>query len=207
MPPSHTRQVSSNDIQTQKDLPSQFLKSLKPVEAHLVLGSFGPSQGYNDRIFSLNIATDPNTPIPTTGKPLRYGKLPEIHHIFKSDPSSPNIVFSLFFTGAVLATLPAILGVVRPTIGLMLQDLTVFIQWLYLGANVNHLSKAFHSAPISHTVFYGSIIGIEGIFFLYYTSWNLFKTLPVLFAAGTITFLSGRRALSEVQERRLAGER
>ncbi|KAF7514104.1 hypothetical protein GJ744_004429 [Endocarpon pusillum] len=175
---------------TQKDLPSQFLTSSKPVEAHLVLGSFGSSQGYNDRIFSLNIATDRNGPIPTSGKPLRYGKLPEIHHIFKPNPSSPNIVFSLLFTGAVLSTLPAIVGV-----------------WLYLGANVNHLSKAFQSAPISHTIFYGSIIGIEAIFLLYYTSWNLFKTLPVLFAAGAVTFLSGSRALSEVQERRLAGER
>lgn len=81
-----------------------------------MLGSFGSSHGYNDRIFSLNIAIDPNIPIPTTGKPLRYGKLPEIHHIFKPDPSSPNIVFSLIFTGAVLTTLPAILGVVSSTI-------------------------------------------------------------------------------------------
>jgi oligosaccharyltransferase complex subunit delta (ribophorin II) len=42
---------------------------------------------------------------------------------------------------------------------------------------------------------------------MYYTSWNLFKTLAVLFAVGTITFLSGSRALSEVQERRLSGLR
>jgi len=42
---------------------------------------------------------------------------------------------------------------------------------------------------------------------MYYTSWNLFKTLPFLFAVGMIAFLSGSRALSEVQERRLAGMR
>lgn len=42
---------------------------------------------------------------------------------------------------------------------------------------------------------------------MYYTSWNLFKTLPVLFVVGMIAFLSGVRALSEVQERRLAGMR
>jgi oligosaccharyltransferase complex subunit delta (ribophorin II) len=42
---------------------------------------------------------------------------------------------------------------------------------------------------------------------MYYTSWNLFKTLPFLLAVGTIAFLSGSRALSEVQERRLAGVR
>ena len=42
---------------------------------------------------------------------------------------------------------------------------------------------------------------------MYYTSWNLFRTLPVLLAIGTVTFLSGSRALTEVQERRLAGLR
>lgn len=53
----------------------------------------------------------------------------------------------------------------------------------------------------------GSIVGIEGVLFLYYTSWKLFQTLPVLFAFGTVTFLSGSRALTEVQERRLSGLR
>lgn len=146
-------------------------------------------------------------PIPSSEKPLRYGKLSEIHHIFKSDPSSPSIVFSLFFTGAVLATLPALLGLVSLSILLEHTDLTVLLQWLYLGANVNHISEALQCAPVPHAIFCTSIIGIEGIFFLYYTSWNLFKTLPVLFAVGVITFLSGSRALSEVQERRLSGLR
>jgi oligosaccharyltransferase complex subunit delta (ribophorin II) len=80
-------------------------------------------------------------------------------------------------------------------------------KWLYLGGNLNHLSKAMQDAPIPHVTFYGSIICIEGIFFMYYTSWNLFKTLPFLLAVGTVAFLSGSRALSEVQERRLAGLR
>lgn len=173
-----------------RDLPSQFLRSSKPIEAKLVLGSFGSSQGYNEQIFSLDIAIDLNVPTPPSDKPLRYGKLPEIHHIFKPDPKSPNILFSLLFTGAVLAMLPALLWL-----------------WLYLGGNVSHVSKSLQSAPLSHTLFYGSIVGIEGILVMYYTSWNLFRTLPVLAAVGTITVLSGSRALSEVQERRLAGLR
>lgn len=81
------------------------------------------------------------------------------------------------------------------------------LQWLYLGGNINHVSKALSDAPVSHALFVGSVIGIEGIFFLYYTSWNLFKTLPVLAAVGLVAFLSGSRALTEVQERRLAGLR
>ena len=42
---------------------------------------------------------------------------------------------------------------------------------------------------------------------MYYTAWNLFQTLPVAAAVGTVAFLSGSRALGEVQERRMAGLR
>ena len=80
-------------------------------------------------------------------------------------------------------------------------------QWLYLGLNFSHLSKALEAAPVSHALFLGSIIGIEGVFFLYYTIWNLFQTLPVLGVLGLVCFVSGSRALTEVQERRLAGLR
>lgn len=76
-----------------------------------------------------------------------------------------------------------------------------------LGANLNHLSKALGAAPISHTLFFGSIVAMEAVFFLYYTSWTLFQTLPVAGVVGLVAFLSGSRALSEVQERRLAGQR
>ena len=48
---------------------------------------------------------------------------------------------------------------------------------------------------------------MEAVFFMYYTSWNLFQTLPAAGAIGTVIFLSGSRALTEVQERRLAGLR
>jgi oligosaccharyltransferase complex subunit delta (ribophorin II) len=76
-----------------------------------------------------------------------------------------------------------------------------------LGANLNHLSKALGAAPISHILFFGSIVSMEGVFFLYYTSWTLFQILPVAGVVGLVAFLSGSRALSEVQERRLAGQR
>ncbi|EXJ96088.1 hypothetical protein A1O1_01214 [Capronia coronata CBS 617.96] len=173
-----------------KDLPLQLLRSSYPLSASIVIASFGSAEGYNSKAFPLTIELDPNVPIPVAEKPLRYGKLPEIHHIFRPDPQSPNVVISLVFLGAVLATVPALLGA-----------------FLYLGGNINHLGKALSSAPVSHTLFLGSIVGIEGVFFLYYTVWNLFKTLPVLLALGVVAFLSGSRALTEVQERRLAGLR
>ena len=48
---------------------------------------------------------------------------------------------------------------------------------------------------------------MEGVFFMYYLSWNLFQTLPAGLGIGLVTFLSGSRALREVQQRRLAGLR
>ena len=123
-------------------------------------------------------------------KPQRYAADEEIHHIFREEPRSPPKVISLVFAAAVLAALPVLLGA-----------------WVTLGANASHFGKAFGNAPISHALFYGSILAMEGIFFLYYTSWKLFQVLPAAAVVGLVAFVSGNRALSEVQERRLAGLR
>ncbi|KAJ9655008.1 hypothetical protein H2198_006053 [Neophaeococcomyces mojaviensis] len=175
---------------TQKELPTQFTRKGSKITASLVIASFGSSTGYNSEVFTLDVASDQGLPASTSGKPLRYGKLPEIHHIFRGDQKMPNILISTIFTLAAVATLPILLGA-----------------WLFLGGNVNHLQKALSDAPVAHALFVGSIVGLEGILFMYYSSWNLFQTLPALVAVGTVTFLSGSRALTEVQDRRLAGLR
>lgn len=72
---------------------------------------------------------------------------------------------------------------------------------------MNHLQKALSTAPISHALFFGSILSMEGIFFLYYYNWTLFQMLPVAGAVGLVAFVSGSKALSEVQAMRMAGER
>ncbi|KAL8752668.1 MAG: hypothetical protein Q9199_005575 [Rusavskia elegans] len=173
-----------------KDLPVQFSSRSQTLSASLVIASFGSSKPHRSHAFDLKIEFDPSSPPKSVDKPLRYGKLPEIHHIFKSDPKSPPKIITIVFAGAVIAALPSLL-----------------IVWLSLGANINHTSKAFGSSPLSHTAFFLSILAMEGIFFMYYTSWNLFQTLPGAAVVGLISFLSGSRALREVQERRLAGLR
>lgn len=84
---------------------------------------------------------------------------------------------------------------------------TTHQQWATLGGNLNHLSKAIGVAPLSHATFFGSIMAMEFVFFMYYTSWNLFQVLPVMGVVGAVAVLSGTKALGEVQSRRLAGER
>lgn len=80
-------------------------------------------------------------------------------------------------------------------------------QWTLLGANLNHLSKATSAAPVSYILFFGSIVAMEGIFYMYYASWKLYQVLPAAGVVGLVGFLSGSKALSEVQSRRLAGLR
>lgn len=63
------------------------------------------------------------------------------------------------------------------------------------------------AAPLAHTTFCASLIALEGIFFMYYISWNLFETLGAAAAVGVVTFFSGIRALREVRARRVSGVR
>ncbi|KAL9633728.1 MAG: hypothetical protein Q9204_003275 [Flavoplaca sp. TL-2023a] len=175
---------------TQKDLPVQFLSGSQTLSASLIIASFGSSKPYRNHAFDLKVELESSSPPRPVDMPLRYGKLPEIHHIFKPDPTSPPKIITVVFAVAVIAALPSLL-----------------IVWLSLGANVNHTSKAFGSSPLSHTAFFLSVLTMEGIFFMYYTSWNLFQTLPAAAVVGLVSFLSGSRALREVQERRIAGLR
>ncbi|KAF5023062.1 hypothetical protein F66182_4874 [Fusarium sp. NRRL 66182] len=173
-----------------KDLPVQFLLSDAPIKASLVLGSFGTSNPTISPVFEIEIRLEPNGPAPAYEAPVRYGPRAQINHVFKLDDTSPPRIVSMVFSLAILASVPAL-----------------FLGWLFLGANVSHIPKALGAAPVSHAVFFGSIAAIEGAFFLYYVQWNLFKTLPVVIVLGVVSFLSGTKALSEVQSRRLAGER
>ena len=76
-----------------------------------------------------------------------------------------------------------------------------------MGANFGHLAKAWRAAPVSHPLFLASLIAMEGLFYLYYTSWNLFEVLAGGTVVGVTAFLSGSRALREVRARRERGER
>ena len=83
--------------------------------ASLTIASFGASKPYNKVAFTVKIKRDSGEPITGIEEPVRYGKLPEIHHTFKSDPKSPPKIISLFFTAVVLAALPVLLGIVSMT--------------------------------------------------------------------------------------------
>ena len=94
----------------------QFAASTEPLHASVVLGSFGATQGLtSDPVFNVEITHAADDKPVVYEKPLRYGKLAEIHHVFRGDPRQPPSVVSLVFALAVLATLPAIFVGVRKT--------------------------------------------------------------------------------------------
>lgn len=118
-------------------------------------------------------------------------------------------MITLIFTAAVIAAVAMLFVSVSRKNDELFQSLanTLRSKWLSLGANLNHITKALGTSPVTHVVFFGSILAMEGIFFLYYTTWNLFQTLPAAAVVGSVIFLSGSRALTEVQGRRLSGLR
>ncbi|KAI0149880.1 Oligosaccharyltransferase subunit Ribophorin II-domain-containing protein [Hypoxylon sp. NC0597] len=172
------------------DLPVQLAIATSPLKASIVIASPGPSKGFKKDVFDVEIKRDPASPPVAYETPLRYGKQKEVDHTFRSDPLSPLKIISAVFVVAIFTAIPIVL-----------------FGWLALGANLSHLPKALSTAPVAHGVFFGSLVAMEGVFFMYYISWNLFQTLPVIGIVGTAAFLSGTKALGEVQSRRLAGER
>ncbi|PSR94178.1 hypothetical protein BD289DRAFT_494833 [Coniella lustricola] len=174
---------------TQKDIPTQFFAAAKPIHAAIVLASFGSSEGLISDAFDIKIITDANSPPPAPSASIRYGKQPQIHHIFQEPVKYGYKVISLAVSLVIAGTLPLVAG------------------WLYNGANLNHLAKAIGASPLSYTTFLGSIVGLEFVYFLYHRGLSLGHILVPVAVLSTTTVLSGMRALGEVQGRRLAGER
>ncbi|KAI5799999.1 Oligosaccharyltransferase subunit Ribophorin II-domain-containing protein [Geopyxis carbonaria] len=180
-----------------KEIPAHLLDA-EILSLSLALGSFGDSPASLTNIGTIKPVIDPasrNAIEQQKAKDLGEGNViykpkDEIRHIFRPEPQSPNIWITLPFVGAVLAGLVALFGV-----------------WFAaLGGNFTHFPKALQAAPLSHPVFFGSLMALEGLFFLYYTTWNLFETLIGVCVVGVIATFSGSRALREVRSRRERGE-
>ena len=97
-------------LQTQKDLPFQFLTSSQPARASIVLASFGSTTPTNKHVFDLDVTRDAAAPLALPPTPERYTSKPEINHIFKADAKSPPKLISHAFMLAVLFALPGLIG-------------------------------------------------------------------------------------------------
>ncbi|KAI7876035.1 hypothetical protein K492DRAFT_210615 [Lichtheimia hyalospora FSU 10163] len=112
---------------------------------------------------------------------------PEIHHAFRPAESMPPAWFSQLFSLIALS----------PWIVLM-------IGWLGLGVTpvkvLGQLTSGSSTMrPVSIIAFLASLASIEYLFYLYWTRLNIFETLSYLVILLAITFVTGQRALSQIQ--------
>lgn len=92
----------------------QFLAASEPVDAEIVIGSFGASQPYRNLAFQLAITGEANAQAAASDAVERYAKQAEIHHIFKEGPKSPPALITLVFLLATLVTVPMLAAAVSP---------------------------------------------------------------------------------------------
>ena len=99
-------------LQSQRELPIQLRLAQEPLEASLILGSFGSAAGSVIPLFDVNVQLDPNSAAPVYEAPLRYAKSAEIKHTFRADPKSPPEIVSIAFALAVLGSIPPFIAAV-----------------------------------------------------------------------------------------------
>jgi len=112
----------------------------------------------------------------------QYTKKPEIKHKFAVPEKRPPAVVSLVFTGLVLLPLAILLGL-----------------WMKIGVNISN----FPMSP-SAIGFHVCLAGIFGLYYMYWTQFNMFLTLKYLGLLAVPTFLFGNRLLSSIASKRKA---
>ncbi|KAF9577845.1 hypothetical protein BGW38_006692 [Lunasporangiospora selenospora] len=113
----------------------------------------------------------------TRPKRVEYKIRPEIYHQFRPDQKLINRVISGTFSGL----------------------------WSKLGIKFEPL-KSLASNPLDlvmAVVFFGSLVGIEFLYYSYWSHVTLFPTLQYLGAISLVTLASGKSVLSFIQKRRL----
>ncbi|KAF9107385.1 proteasome regulatory particle base subunit [Mortierella sp. AM989] len=130
----------------------------------------------------------PSSNPPTRPTRVAYMAQPEIHHQFRPDQKLINTAISGAFTLFVLTPFTVL-----------------FFLWSKLGINFAPL-KALAQRPlnlITAVVFFGSVAGMEYVFYSYWTHVTLFPVLQYLGVLSLVAAISGRSVLSTVQARRI----
>ncbi|VIO88076.1 Uncharacterized protein BM_BM5031 [Brugia malayi] len=109
-----------------------------------------------------------------------YEKAPEISHLFREPEKRPPRIVSTIFV--FLSAFPLLI---------------VLILWLLIGINFGNLP----ASPFI-LLFHGGLIGIFGLYFIFWLQLTMFETLKYLSVIGTITFISGNRLLRILAARR-----
>jgi len=161
-----------------------------PYTLDLVLGTFSLpdslrySLGSVDFEPTIDLSKSSEAPAYYGGPPevITYGPRPEITHVFRQPEETPALALSNGFVLVVLSPWLVLLGT-----------------WLSLGVTPAILGPFF---SVSILTFFATLVGIEFLFYKYWTSLNIFETLTYLAGLAVVAFVTGQRALSEVRARR-----
>ncbi|CAG8559478.1 7308_t:CDS:2 [Acaulospora morrowiae] len=182
----HVRDNGKSKFELDMNSAPKELTSPGNYSFDLIIGTFSHNHPIKYHIGTIEIDVPSSPPKPTS---VVYGPKPEISHIFRPDEKLPPIWLSSAFVLIVLTPWIFLIGA-----------------WMHLRVNVSLITK-MPSFPLSSLLFLSSIIAIEFLFYKYWTCLNIFQTLSFLTGLGILTFFTGKRALSSVQESRILGIR
>jgi oligosaccharyltransferase complex subunit delta (ribophorin II) len=137
-----------------------------------------------------------NVSTPKPEDPERWAPKPEITHTFRTPQKLPNNQLSGLFAVAVVAGLPLFLLLVQPLKARAKHQL------YFASANVSSWSTAIANTPISHAIFFASLLAFEIRFFKYWVGGTLGRILLETAGIAVVAFISGKRALGEVMQRK-----
>uniref|UniRef100_A0A8R1TSE8 Dolichyl-diphosphooligosaccharide--protein glycosyltransferase subunit 2 n=2 Tax=Onchocerca TaxID=6281 RepID=A0A8R1TSE8_ONCVO len=189
---SNTRQeivfVATPDHNRNYVFDADFEKVAKDFEGlsgryavRLIVGDSAISHAFDWNLVDINLQIPP-VAIPRIKKSehIVYEKAPEIKHMFREPEKRPPQIVSTVFI--FLSAVPLLI---------------VLILWLRIGINFGNLP-----ASPSVLVFHSGLIGIFGLYFVFWLQLTMFETLKYLSVIGAVTFISGNRLLRILAARR-----
>lgn len=152
---------------------SDYLKSQNSLTVSVIVGDFDKSL---NSIKVLGSVT-PKFENLQYEAPARFGKKPEIFHIFRSETETAPPIIAKSFMAAILVLL-----------------LSVFYFWYKNGANVSNTPKQLKNV-VYHFGFLGTLILFQLTFFSYYVETSIFTTLGRIALIGCGALFFGSRVL------------
>ncbi|EGV66071.1 hypothetical protein PSN45_003104 [Yamadazyma tenuis] len=154
------------------------IRNLDTIFINLIVADSGSSTNLYKRLGEF-VPSEPLKELVPYKQAERIGIKPEIHHIFRQDPSTVSAVIPIAFSGAAVVVLVALLGMWVSSIG---QDLYGLVK----------------STPgtqiVNNVVFLSTLLGFEVVFVRYYLGTSIFTTLFHSFVLGIPALVSGSRA-------------
>ncbi|EJC99366.1 oligosaccharyl transferase delta subunit [Fomitiporia mediterranea MF3/22] len=150
-----------------------------PLHVSLLIGSFvhDPLKAH---FFDLSIP--PSAPAPQHSEEATFHPLPEIHHTFRPEPKSPPRFISAVFAGVVLA-----------------PWLVLFTLLVQIPHKLPYLFKP------QILTFVGLLGAFEGLLLWYWVALHLGQVLAYGAILGSVTILTGNRALNSLAKWRTEG--